>query len=116
MEASPRRLAVPPAAPPGGGLTAREQINVALLRLDRARRRVVARAHRSRLLRWRYRAPAAADLLLAPPDLRTQDAGFADELAAGSLGLAGAVVDLAGRSPFLLEPPSRAWLRELHGF
>src|SRR5262249_22405868 len=79
-------------------------------------RRVVARAHRSRLLRWRYRAPAAADLLLAPPDLRTQDAGFADELAAGSLGLAGAVVDLAGRPPLLLEPPSRAWLRDLHGF
>jgi len=65
---------------------------------------------------WRYRAPAAEELLLAPPDLRAHDPSFADEIAAGSFGLAGAVAALRGRSPFTIEPPSKAWARELHGF
>jgi uncharacterized heparinase superfamily protein len=65
---------------------------------------------------WRYRAPAAEELLLAPPDLRAHDPSFADEVAAGSFGLAGAVAALRGRSPFTIEPPSPAWARELHGF
>jgi uncharacterized heparinase superfamily protein len=65
---------------------------------------------------WRYRAPAAEELLLAPPDLRAHDPSFADEVASGSFGLAGAVADLRGRSPFTIEPPSPAWARELHGF
>jgi len=71
---------------------------------------------RSRLMLWRYRAPAAEELLLAPPDLRAHDPSFADEVASGSFGLAGAVADLRGRSPFTIEPPSPAWARELHGF
>src|SRR6516162_3230102 len=98
------------------GLTRREDVNLAVLALERARRGAVARLHRSRLLRWRHRAPAPQELLLAPPDLRAPDQGFVDELAAGSLGLAGAVAQLRGRSPFLIAPPSRAWLRELHSF
>jgi uncharacterized heparinase superfamily protein len=65
---------------------------------------------------WRYRAPAADELLLAPPDLRAHDPSFADEVASGSFGLAGAVAALRGRSPFTIEPPSPAWARELHGF
>ena len=65
---------------------------------------------------WRYRSPGADELLLAPPDLRAHDASFADEVAAGSFGLAGAVADLRGRSPFAIPPPSPAWARELHGF
>src|SRR5262249_56157759 len=64
----------------------------------------------------RYRAPAADELLLAPPDLRAHDPSFADEVASGSFGLAGAVAALRGRSPFTIEPPSPAWARELHGF
>jgi uncharacterized heparinase superfamily protein len=71
---------------------------------------------RSRLLRWRYRSPAAEELLLAPPDLRAHDPSFADELAAGNFGLAGEVANLRGRSPFTIVPPTRAWARELHGF
>ena len=97
-------------------LSTREHVKLALLALERARRSAIARLHRSRLLRWRHRAPAAEDLLLAPPDLRAHDAGFADELADDSLGLAGSVVHLDGRSPFVIAAPSPAWLRELHSF
>jgi uncharacterized heparinase superfamily protein len=115
------QVSSPPRTPPGValgsvGLTKRENVNLAVLALERARRGAIARLHRSRLLRWRHRAPATQDLLLTPPDLRAVDQGFADELAAGSLGLAGAVAQLHGASPFIVEPPSRAWLRELHSF
>lgn len=96
--------------------TAREQLGLAVLAVERAGRGALARVRRSRLLRWRYRSPAADELLLAPPDLRAPDASFADELAAGSLGLAGSVAGLTDRSPFAVPPPSPAWERELHGF
>src|SRR4029453_14066897 len=96
--------------------TARERIGLAVLAVERAGRGALARMRRSRLLRWRYRAPAADKLLLAPPDLRGRDTSFADEAAAGSLGLAGFVAGLNGRPPFAVEPPNPAWARELHGF
>src|ERR1700693_1161246 len=108
--------APPPAAPEDRGRSAREQIGLAVLAMQRARRGALARMRRSRLMLWRYRSPAADEVLLAPPDLRAHDATFADEVAAGSFGLAGAVVDLRGRSPFAIPPPSLAWARELHGF
>jgi len=104
------------AVAPNAGLTARERMGLVALAVTRARRGALARMRRSRLLRWRYRSPAADELLLAPPDLRPHDPSFADELAAGNLGLAGAVTDLRGRSPFAVTPPSPAWARELHGF
>ena len=69
-----------------------------------------------RLLRWRHRAAAAEELLIAPPDLRTQDASLVDEIEAGTFGLAGCVAMLDGRSPFAIEPPNADWERELHGF
>ena len=96
--------------------TAREQIGLAVLAVERAGRGALARMRRSRLLRWRYRAPAVEELLLAPPDLRGRDTSFADEAAAGSFGLAGFVATLGGRSPFAVEPPAPAWARELNGF
>jgi len=99
-----------------GQLTRREHVNLALLAWKRAQRGAVARLHRSRLLRWRHRAPSAEGLLLTPPDLRAQDSGFAEELADGGFGLAGSVVDVRGRSPFAVAPPSQAWMRELHCF
>jgi uncharacterized heparinase superfamily protein len=105
-----------PAAPEGGRRGAREQLGLAALAIERVRRGALARMRRSRLMLWRYRAPAAEELLLAPPDLRAHDPSFADEVASGSFGLAGAVADLRGRSPFTIEPPSPAWARELHGF
>src|SRR5499427_337587 len=106
----------PPGATMGRGISAREQLGLAALALARARRSALARVRRSRLMLWRYRAPAADELLLAPPDLRAHDPSFADEVASGSFGLAGAVAHLRGRSPFRLEPPSTAWARELYGF
>jgi uncharacterized heparinase superfamily protein len=101
---------------PGARLNVRERMGLMALALARARRGALARMRRSRLLRWRYRSPAADELSLAPPDLRPPDPSFTDELAAGNFGLAGAVADLRGRSPFAVAPPSRAWARELHGF
>jgi len=113
---APDLSAQTPAAADSGKRSAREQLGLAMLALHRARRGALARIRRSRLMLWRYRAPGADELLLAPPDLRAHDAGFADEVGAGSFGLAGAVVHLRGRSPFAVTPPSPAWARELHGF
>ena len=87
-----------------------------MLAAERVGQGALTRMRRSRLLRWRYRAPAAEELLLAPPDLRASDASFVDEVASGSLGLAGSVANLGGRSPFAVAPPSQQWARELHGF
>src|SRR6516165_1123619 len=114
----PNRQSSPlPSAPATGrGLSAREQLGLAALALARARRSALARVRRSRLMLWHYRAPVAEELLLAPPDLRAHDPSFADEVASGSFGLAGAVANLRGRSPFAIEPPSPAFARELHGF
>src|SRR6195256_6348934 len=109
-------LAPPPVSPEDRGSSAREQIGLAVLVVQRARRGALARMRRSRFMLWRYRSPGADELLLAPPDLRAHDASFADEVAAGGFGLAGAVADLRGRSPFAIPPPSPAWARELHGF
>jgi uncharacterized heparinase superfamily protein len=114
-DSAPPWVALAPVAP-GARLTARERMGLMALAVARARRGALARMRRSRLLRWRYRSPAADELILTPPDLRPPDASFADELAAGNFGLAGAVADLRGRSPFDVAPPSPAWARELHGF
>src|SRR5436190_16202952 len=106
-------FAAPPASPDVRRRSAREQIGLAALAVERARRGALARMRRSRLMLWRYRSPGADELLLAPPDLRAHDASFADEVSAGSFGLAGAVANLRGRSPFAIEPPTPAWAREL---
>jgi uncharacterized heparinase superfamily protein len=95
---------------------ARERLGLALHVADTARRSALARLRRSPLLRWQYRAPIAHELVLAPPDLRPVDPSFADEVASGSMGLAGLTATLNGASPFAVPPPSAAWARELHGF
>lgn len=97
-------------------IAAREKLGLAVLAVERARRGTLARVRRSRLLLWRHRAPIADDLVLAPPDLRLQDPSFAEEVASGSMGLAGLTAALAGNSPFALHPPDPAWARELNGF
>lgn len=97
-------------------LTPGERLHLARLALARTRRRAVSRAMRTRALRW-LAGPAIADeLLIVPPDLRTPDPSLFEELAAGQLGLGGAIVDLNGHSPFALMPPTPAWARELNGF
>jgi len=97
-------------------IAARERIGLAALAIERARRGTLARMRRSRLLRWRHRAPVADDLLLAPPDLRPQDPSFVDEIESDSFGLGGLTAQLRGTSPFAVPPPNQAWARELHGF
>jgi uncharacterized heparinase superfamily protein len=95
---------------------ARQRIGLALAAADGVRHGALARLRRSRLVRWRYRAPIAYELLLAPPELRPIDASFADEVASGSMGLAGLTASLGAASPFAVRPPSPAWSRDLHGF
>ncbi len=97
-------------------LTPGERLHLLRLAAGRTRRRALSRAMRTRALRW-LAGPALADeLLIVPQDLRTPDPSLFEELAAGQLGLGGAIVDLNGHSPFALMPPSAAWARELNGF
>ena len=97
-------------------LTPSERLHLLRLAAARTRRRAMSRAMRTPVLRW-LAGPAVADeLLIVPQDLRTPDPSLFEELAAGQLGLGGAIVDLNGHSPFALVPPSAAWARELNGF
>jgi len=97
-------------------LTIAEQTRLARLATDRVRRAAVARLLSSRLLRWRYGAPVADELLIVPQELRTADPSFADEIALGHFGFGGAAAYIGSGSPFELKPPSPEWARELHGF
>jgi uncharacterized heparinase superfamily protein len=97
-------------------LTLAEQARLAFLATDRARRAVLTRLSGSRLLRWRYGAPIADELLVIPQDLRTADPSFASEVEHGHFGLGGALALNGTGSPFDLKPPSAEWQRELHGF
>jgi uncharacterized heparinase superfamily protein len=97
-------------------LTLGERVTLVRLRADRRRRRVLASALTSPVLRWRYGAPVADQLLFVPQTLRTLDPSFASELGLGHFGLAGAPRVIGEGSPFDLAPPSEAWTRALHGF
>lgn len=55
-------------------------------------------------------------LLVAPQDIRTADPTVADEIYAGYFSFDGKIVELQGRSPFSIDPPSAAWRRSLAGF
>src|SRR5262245_50849936 len=105
-----------PAGPLDPVREARDRLGLALLTADGMRRSALARVRRSRLMRWRHRAPIAHELLLAPPDLRPVDPSFVDEVGYGTIGLAGQTAELHDASPFAIRPPSDAWARELHGF
>jgi uncharacterized heparinase superfamily protein len=97
-------------------LTLTEQTRLARLATDRVRRAALARLLGSPLLRWRYGAPVADELLIVPQEIRTADPSFAAEVEAGHFGFAGACAYIGDRSPFDLRPPSADWARELHGF
>jgi uncharacterized heparinase superfamily protein len=118
LRRSRRALAPAPAVPGAASRlnAARAGLGLAMLAAEGMRRGALARVRRSRLMRWRHRAPIVNELVLAPPDLRPVDPGFADEVASGSIGLAGLSVTLGGASPFDLATPGTAWLRELNGF
>lgn len=98
------------------GLSLRDRAALLGLAIDRQWRASVSAMRRLPLLGARLGSPFADQLLFLPPDLRSADPSFAAELADGLLGLAGQAVDVAGRSPFSIEPPGVAWERELHGF
>ena len=61
-------------------------------------------------------APTAHHLLIVPQDLRTADPSFASELYDGYFGLAGTVALTGSESPFIAQPPSHLWQKELYGF
>lgn len=64
----------------------------------------------------RYVPGCPERLLIAPQDLRTADPIVAEDIYAGLYVFAGQVENCEGRSPFLIMPPSREWVRELHAF
>ena len=93
-----------------------ERLVLARLAAQRAGRAATARVLRSTGLK-NWLAPSVADeLLIVPQDLRTPDPSFLVEIAAHQFGLAGAVANLGGLSPFAVPPPTVAWARDLHGF
>lgn len=55
-------------------------------------------------------------LVIAPPDLRTADPTVSNDVYAGHFAFNGRVANTEGRSPFEIEPPSRAWAATLYGF
>lgn len=57
-----------------------------------------------------------AGLVIAPHDLRTSDATFADDIYAGLFVFAGRSLSVNGRSPFDYAPPSPEWADALYGF
>lgn len=55
-------------------------------------------------------------LVIAPHDLRTSDATFADDIYSGLFVFAGRALSVSGRSPFDYDPPSPEWAEVLYGF
>ena len=55
-------------------------------------------------------------LIVAPTDLRSIDPFVAEEILDGRFPLAGRVLETYGKSPFLLELPSRGFAERLHSF
>lgn len=97
-------------------LTVGERARLVRLMFDCSRRALTAKLLLSPVLRWRYGAPIADQLLIVPQDMRTADPSVWSEIDHGHFGLAGAVAMLRQGSPFNLKAPSEAWSRELHGF
>lgn len=87
-----------------------------LTSIERTKRDVALGLKRLPLVNWLYGSRDVNHLLLVPRDLRTADPSFSIEMDMGQFGLAGATVLLEGRSPFFVDPPNKAWSRELHGF
>ena len=85
---------------------------LALRELGRSLPAAFARAGRGP----RWRIPRPERLLFAPQDLRTADATYAQDVADGVFVFAGRTVEIAGRSPFSITPPSPAWSDALFGF
>ena len=98
-------------------LTLKDRLRKAAMTVDEpGKRSAMMTALAGPLRRWVGQAPPVDHLLIVPQDLRTADPSFWHEMEHGQFGLAGSNAFLRGRSPFVIEPPSAAWARELHGF
>jgi len=98
-------------------LTLKDRLRKAVLTADEpGKRSAIVSALAAPLRRWTEPKSRVDHLLIVPQDLRTGDPSFWDELEHGQFGLAGCIAFLHGRSPFEIEAPSVAWVRELHGF
>jgi len=81
--------------------------------IARAVRRAAARASAAPDILARARVTGLA---IAPHDLRTSDATFADDIYAGLFVFAGRSLAVQGRSPFDYAAPSPEWAEALYGF
>ena len=98
-------------------LTLKDRLRKAAMTVDEpGKRSAMISAFAGPLRRWVGQATPLDHLLIVPQDLRTADPSFWHEMEHGQFGLAGSIAFLHGRSPFVIEPPSAAWARELHGF
>jgi uncharacterized heparinase superfamily protein len=97
-------------------LSLSERLKIRSLAVEHTRRRAITATLSSPLLRWRYGAGVADQILIVPQDLRAADPSFWFEVENGHFGLASEIADLKGASPFRIDPPSAEWERELHGF
>ncbi len=88
-----------------------DQLRLALHRAGRLTRRLRLGAVSGPIGRLRMAGGSRSQLLIAPPDLRTADPTIAVEIYAGRFAFAGHVVEVAGRSPFDIGPPSEDWLK-----
>ncbi len=93
-----------------------DHLKLALHRVGRLTRRMRLGAVSGPIGRLRMSGGGRSQLLIAPPDLRTADPTVAAEIYSGRFAFAGHVVEVSGRSPFDIGPPSEDWLRELHSF
>ncbi|MCW4117079.1 heparinase II/III family protein [Aurantimonas sp. MSK8Z-1] len=89
---------------------------LAALLMKEAWRRARRHLRAGSLHRWLLPAATAERLLVAPPDLRRGDPILAEDIYAGRFYFAGELVEAAGRSPFQVIPPTRAWAVELQSF
>jgi uncharacterized heparinase superfamily protein len=93
-----------------------ERARLSVLIGRRAFRSLLGRLNAHPLTRWRFGAPKADRIVIAPQDLRTADATRAAEIYAGRFAFAGKVVVSDRRSPFEVVPPSDEWAVMLLSF
>lgn len=79
-------------------------------------RRASRRAALARLKFSRHTVKVPERLIVAPTDLRGIDPHVAEEILDGRFPLAGRMLETDGKSPFVLEPPTRAYATRLHAF
>jgi uncharacterized heparinase superfamily protein len=67
--------------------------------------------------RWlSRRRPGFESLAIIPPDLRTTDVGFMDEVLSGLFGVNGVVIAMVDDHPFACADAPLAWQQGVHGF